>query len=1441
MNRKISLYWNIAVALAILVYNFNDVQGAEMSLQIELSNDGLNTVTSEVKGFETMATSSTDSPTTSITTSIESISSIVEVVTQSLSPTSNIIATTSLTSSTKMMSSISLPPTQVATTPQPTPVRQPRLYPYGKSQGDASIYKSRWSVVPGQRFQLRTPIYFLDQYYNNFRICSNGYVAFKFQWCTFWPTRFRTYYFPLLAPFFMSADYRAKNATVYYHGYYSFDRTSQSKAMLDKATRDVNEFQQRMKAYAANHTPQQVEAEFGHFHTQVPNFVATSVIVITWAKIAPYPYYYNSYGFTNTFQLVLVSNGQNTFTLWNYEYEGMQWWKINSRSRYFYFYGRPRTGYAKGAGKPIHHEIAGSGSRQLFLIDSRVGNTNKTGQWAFRLDPAGDHISHSQKCLAWFFNQHPLNYYTSFMQSPCPCSWIQVFFDRRFTFWGRVARFPCAQTRFAAPTIGSFLGDRRQRMHRVCCYSFQRNRFGALVENWPDGGTLTYANRQLRNIDQDAYLSCCVKSPLCRLYYSKRRSGSCRGYIPPRRTWFAGDPHIKTLDGKTYTFNGLGEYTLVNVNNNYLVVQARTARALVNGTQSASATVFTAFSAKQNGSDIIQGTLDLETNNFTILVNSTMSLAMTNLSVNVSREYNNVDLSLSRNGSLIVAFSSGVSLEVTPLVGMINIAVNIPTVYRGQTRGLLGVWNGKMEDDFTRPDDTVVEINSTESQIFYQFGQAWQISQSQSLFTYPPGTTHANFTDLTFVPVFSDNITALFGDNTALLQQAQQACGNDLSCLYDASQTLDIKLAVQAKENVDSFNSAEKQAENFPPDIVGPAVLNVTFGQTLKFIFNVTDRNPDDTTIIDALKLPNNATLNQAINEFQWTVTQYTNFSIQVVAKDSNDAVSIYQPAQVIMCHCANGGQCDYSAEFVDDGFASQVPCRCLEGWTGDHCTIDFDSCSVAPCFENVTCTDHKAPLSGFTCGSCPSGLTGDGRICTDIDECANSTTHTCQQICINTFRSYICDCQPGYRLNANGKACDDIDECFNPKTCSQNCQNLPGSFECSCDPGFTLSSDNSTCNVTIPCNGTNSCSHICVQRNGTDYCACRKGYALQSDGKSCADINECTANNNLCQMICNNTIGGFHCQCSAGYKLHPNSRNCTGADAYQVTATVNGTFNPQYNDKTSAAYKSAVIQFQNDILLQYQRDTRTSNTVKAVTITNLRQGSIIIDFVLTLLQNYTSGTPTLKSILDTNPIGDHYVQSSAVSDFNECSSSQYNNCTGGQQCTNTVGSYNCSCRAGFTFNIASKLCIDLNECSAAVKPCHVNATCTNTNGSYTCACNSHSAGDGKTCTLVCFANTCNNGGTCYASNGAAQCNCTQGVSGNRCQNLPTSVGTIVGIAVGSVVGVLVIVAIAVFVYKHNQKKTLRSVTPEQNLLPRAKAETPVAFENQHGQQEGIF
>lgn len=65
--------------------------------------------------------------------------------------------------------------------------------------------------------------------------------------------------------------------------------------------------------------------------------------------------------------------------------------------------------------------------------------------------------------------------------------------------------------------------------------------------------------------------------------------------------WTFGDPHITTLDNAKYTFNGLGDFLLVQAqdSNSSFLLEGRTAQ-----TGSAKATNFIAFAAQYNTSSL---------------------------------------------------------------------------------------------------------------------------------------------------------------------------------------------------------------------------------------------------------------------------------------------------------------------------------------------------------------------------------------------------------------------------------------------------------------------------------------------------------------------------------------------------------------------------------------------------------------------------------------------------------------------------------------------------------------------------------------------------------------------------------------------------------------------------------------------------------------------
>lgn len=57
--------------------------------------------------------------------------------------------------------------------------------------------------------------------------------------------------------------------------------------------------------------------------------------------------------------------------------------------------------------------------------------------------------------------------------------------------------------------------------------------------------------------------------------------------------WGGGDPHITSLDGLSYTFNGLGEYRLMEIDQYQFTMQGRTGR--VEGSTKATEFVALAF------------------------------------------------------------------------------------------------------------------------------------------------------------------------------------------------------------------------------------------------------------------------------------------------------------------------------------------------------------------------------------------------------------------------------------------------------------------------------------------------------------------------------------------------------------------------------------------------------------------------------------------------------------------------------------------------------------------------------------------------------------------------------------------------------------------------------------------------------------------------------
>ncbi|XP_075049415.1 nidogen-2 [Mixophyes fleayi] len=182
----------------------------------------------------------------------------------------------------------------------------------------------------------------------------------------------------------------------------------------------------------------------------------------------------------------------------------------------------------------------------------------------------------------------------------------------------------------------------------------------------------------------------------------------------------------------------------------------------------------------------------------------------------------------------------------------------------------------------------------------------------------------------------------------------------------------------------------------------------------------------------------------------------------------------------------------------------------------------------VSPCFDGTHMCDTRAqcqPGGGlnYTC-VCASGYQGDGRDCTDVDECDVGLANCGQNTqCLNIPGSFRCECLPGHVFSADGRNC---------------VSSGGGSFGNPCEDGTH------TCNTAT--------SHCVPRGDGVFTCECFPGYVRS--GESCIDVNECTERRCHSDATCTNLPGSFSCQCNQGYT--GDGFQCTQAPDYRPQPT---------------------------------------------------------------------------------------------------------------------------------------------------------------------------------------------------------------------------------------------------------------------------------------------
>uniref|UniRef100_A0A8D0L9R6 Fibrillin 2 n=1 Tax=Sphenodon punctatus TaxID=8508 RepID=A0A8D0L9R6_SPHPU len=404
-------------------------------------------------------------------------------------------------------------------------------------------------------------------------------------------------------------------------------------------------------------------------------------------------------------------------------------------------------------------------------------------------------------------------------------------------------------------------------------------------------------------------------------------------------------------------------------------------------------------------------------------------------------------------------------------------------------------------------------------------------------------------------------------------------------------------------------------------------------------------------------------------------------------------------------------------------------------------------------------------------------GPTGNGPIITGLT-ILNQTIDICKHhpnLCLNgrctpTISSYRCECNMGYKQDANGD-CIDVDECISNPCTNGDCVNTPGSYYCKCHTGFQRTPTKQACIDIDECiqNGILCKNGRCINTDGSFQCICNAGFELTTDGKNCVDHDECTTTNMCLNGMCINEDGSFKCICKPGFVLAPNGRYCTDIDECQTPGIcMNGhCINTEGSFRCECPPGLAVGVDGRVCVDTHMRSTCYGGIKKGVCVRPF-PGAVTKSECCCANPDYGFGEPCHPCPAK-NSAEFHGLCSSGVGitvdgrDINECALDP-DICSNGI-CENLRGSYRCNCNSGYESDPSGRNCIDIDECSVNRLLCD-NGLCRNTPGSYSCTCPKGYlfSIETDTCEDIneCESSPCVNG-ACRNNLGSFNCECSPG------------------------------------------------------------------------------
>uniref|UniRef100_A0AAY4E663 Fibrillin 2b n=1 Tax=Denticeps clupeoides TaxID=299321 RepID=A0AAY4E663_9TELE len=422
-------------------------------------------------------------------------------------------------------------------------------------------------------------------------------------------------------------------------------------------------------------------------------------------------------------------------------------------------------------------------------------------------------------------------------------------------------------------------------------------------------------------------------------------------------------------------------------------------------------------------------------------------------------------------------------------------------------------------------------------------------------------------------------------------------------------------------------------------------------------------------------------------------------------------------------CECSHGSKLDSTNTICVDSMKGTCWLNIQDG----RCEVNINGATL-----KSECCSTLGAAWGSPCErceidtACPKGFARmKGLVCEDVNECEVFPGVCTNGLCVNTQGSFRCECPQGLTLDGGGRTCVDVrsEQCYMKWDEDECGEPLPGKYRvdmCCCSVGAAWGVDCEAC----PKPGTEEYKAICPRgpgfANRGDILTGRPFYK---------DVNECKVFKGLCTYgTCRNTIGSFKCRCNSGFALTMEERNCTDIDECHISPDLCGhgtcvNTPGSFDCECFEGYESGFMMMKNCMDVdECERDPLLCRGGACLNTEGSYECECPPGHQLSPEDSACEGTYTA----DHRSLGGKArvwtfcsFLMHAVADVDECTIMN-----GGcdTHCTNSEGSYECSCSEGYALMPDLRTCADIDECEDTPDICD-GGQCSNIPGEYRCLC----------------------------------------------------------------------------------------------------------------------